>query len=86
MTDFQTVYAGHALRKRGGRPRHLPDKRDEGLKRAMAAVHGPTQLARLLGLARQAVGGWKSVPTTRIKQVEQLTGVPRNVLRPDLYE
>ena len=56
-----------------------------GLKKAIAAVGGPSAFARALGINRQAVWGWKSVPAERVIEIEHLTGVPREELRPDLY-
>jgi DNA-binding transcriptional regulator YdaS (Cro superfamily) len=42
-------------------------------------------LARALGINPSAVAQWERVPAERIVQIERLTNVPRNVLRPDLY-
>jgi hypothetical protein len=38
-----------------------------------------------LKISRQAVRLWKIVPFRRIEQVEKLTGISREVLRPDIY-
>ena len=52
---------------------------------AKQAVGGGSKLARALGLTRQAVYQWDSIPSDRVLRVEEVTGVPRHRLRPDLY-
>ncbi len=49
---------------------------------------GFAELAGLLGLSRQAVYKWldAGVPVERCKEIEQITGVLRHQLRPDIYE
>jgi hypothetical protein len=59
---------------------------DDGLKTAIEAVGGAIALASLLKISPQAVYQWRRVPDRRIIQIETVTGVPREVLRPDLYE
>ncbi len=49
-------------------------------KRGMMA-----QIAQELGLTRAAVVTWDRVPAERVVAVEQITGIPREQLRPDLY-
>ena len=57
------------------------------LEEAKRAVRGNTGLSRALNdeITPQAVAQWKQVPAERVLKVEQVTGVPRNRLRPDLY-
>ncbi|MDO6718837.1 YdaS family helix-turn-helix protein [Psychrosphaera sp. 1_MG-2023] len=45
------------------------------------------QLAEALGITEQAIGKWKNkkIPASRIVELENLLGVPRQELRPDLY-
>lgn len=50
------------------------------------AVGTFSELARRLGTSRQAVQKWARVPEARVEQVARITGVPKRVLRPDLYE
>jgi DNA-binding transcriptional regulator YdaS (Cro superfamily) len=57
----------------------------EAVERARAAVGGGAALARELNLKRQAVYQWDKVPPLRVLEVERATGIPRHVLRPDLY-
>lgn len=42
-------------------------------------------LARELGLRRQSVAKWQRIPEDYLLQVEALTGIPREDLRPDLF-
>jgi TorA maturation chaperone TorD len=58
---------------------------DEGLQAAIRAVGGVTELARRIGISQPSVSNWTRVPAERVLTVEQVTGVPRSVLRPDLY-
>lgn len=60
--------------------------RDPGLNAAIDAVGGLKALGRLLGLTHQTIGEWQRVPAERVRQIEGHTGVPRHVLRPDLYD
>jgi TorA maturation chaperone TorD/DNA-binding transcriptional regulator YdaS (Cro superfamily) len=59
--------------------------RDAGLERAIDAAGGVAQLARRIGIAQPSVSNWSTVPAQRVIAVEAATGVPRKVLRPDLY-
>lgn len=45
-------------------------------------------LAERLGVERTTVWRWERgrVPADRIREVERLTGISRETLRPDLYE
>jgi DNA-binding transcriptional regulator YdaS (Cro superfamily) len=58
----------------------------EGVARAVMAVGTFSELARRLGTSRQAVQKWARVPEARVEQVARITGVPKHILRPDLYE
>jgi TorA maturation chaperone TorD len=59
--------------------------RDPGLSLAIKAVGGVGALARGLGIAQPSISGWERVPAERVNAVEALSGVPRRVLRPDLF-
>jgi len=59
--------------------------RDAGLNRAIDAAGGVAQLARKVGIAQPSVSNWRRVPAERVIAIEFATGVPRDVLRPDLY-
>lgn len=59
-----------------------------GLKTAITAAGGMRKLARLLGLSHASVQEWsrvRKIPADRLLKIERVTGVPREVLRPDLY-
>jgi DNA-binding transcriptional regulator YdaS (Cro superfamily) len=43
------------------------------------------EVARALGLTRAAVVKWTDVPAERVIEIERITGIPREALRPDLY-
>jgi DNA-binding transcriptional regulator YdaS (Cro superfamily) len=55
------------------------------LKTATKAAGGTRPLARRLGITASAVSQWERVPAERVVEVERATGVPRELLRPDLY-
>lgn len=58
---------------------------DKGLTTAVAAAGGITRFARLVELSVNAVYAWKRVPAERVVEIEGLTNIPRERLRPDLY-
>jgi hypothetical protein len=59
--------------------------REEGLRLAIEKGGGLRPLARALGIAPSSLLEWRRVPSYRILQVEMITGIPRETLRPDLY-
>ncbi len=59
--------------------------RDAGLEAAIRACGGVSGLARRLGISQPSVSHWQRVPAERVLMVEQVSGVPRGTLRPDLY-
>jgi Bacterial toxin YdaS len=68
-----------------GRDAIVTENRMNALQKAIDRAGGPSAFARKVGVSRQSIWNWKRVPTHRIIQVEWLTGVPREELRPDLY-
>ena len=59
--------------------------RDAGLQKAIDAAGSVAELARRIGLHRQAVSIWRRCPAERAKAVHAATGVPLHKLRPDLW-
>lgn len=55
------------------------------IQAALKAAGGITSLAKAVGVSPSAVAQWDIVPPLRVLQVESVTGVPRWVLRPDIY-
>lgn len=43
------------------------------------------KVAHGLGLTRAAVVKWDKVPAERVVDIERITGIPREQLRPDLF-
>lgn len=54
----------------------LNDKNDRG---------GAAKLAAGLGISQPAISQWSAIPVKHVLAVEALTGVSREVLRPDHY-
>lgn len=60
----------------------------DALDRAFEAAGGPTALAAALQIRQSVVSNWRMrgrIPAARCIQVEQLTGVSRHELRPDVF-
>ena len=60
-------------------------ERDPIIREAAASCGGVVELSKRLGLSRAAVSYWRRVPAERVLDVERLTGIARERLRPDLY-
>ena len=58
---------------------------DPGLREAIRAAGGVTELARRVGVSQPSISNWSRVPAQRVLAVEAATGITRGVLRPDLY-
>lgn len=63
----------------------MAEKTDIGLRRAIEAAGTSQKLAGDLGIKPQALSQWKRVPPLRVLAVEEITGVSRHELRPDIY-
>jgi DNA-binding transcriptional regulator YdaS (Cro superfamily) len=66
-------------------PSASPKEIDEGLRRAIAKLGSANALATALGMSAAALSEWHRIPSHRILQVEAVTGIRREELRPDLY-
>ena len=58
---------------------------DISIKEIAEKVGGVVALSKALGLSRGAVSQWQVVPLNRVKDVERITGIPREELRPDFF-
>jgi len=58
----------------------------EALERAVKAAGGYTALGRKIGITGEAIMQWREVPSRRVLLVERITGIPKELLRPDLYQ
>jgi DNA-binding transcriptional regulator YdaS (Cro superfamily) len=63
----------------------MPNQMKAGIKLAIKAAGGHRKLARLLGISHQAIGNWDRIPAERLIEIEILTGVEREALRPDIF-
>jgi len=43
-------------------------------------------MSRAFGLSRQAISRWDRVPMKHLARISAETGIPRQILRPELYE
>ena len=57
----------------------------EALKYAVFKAGGCAALGRKLGITGAAVNQWDKTPPQHVLAVEELTGVAKELLRPDLY-
>jgi len=58
------------------------------IQKAIDAVGGVSQLAKLCDVSYEAVRKWVSLdrlPAERVLEVERFTGISRQELRPDIY-
>jgi Bacterial toxin YdaS len=59
---------------------------DPGKRAAIEAAGGYRELARALGLSHTSVIRWDMIPINYLFQVEEITGIPRERLRPDIFQ
>ena len=67
------------------KPRDIDKEVAKGLELALARANGAYGLAKAVNLSYQAIQKWRKVPAERVHDVERASGVPRHLLRPDLY-
>jgi hypothetical protein len=77
--------AAVAQRMRENRQRIVAEPTDKELQAVITVMGGRVELARSLGLKYRSVLDWRRVPVERLIQIERITGIPRQRLRPDLY-
>lgn len=56
------------------------------LSKIIAKAGGPSKVAKAIGRHHTSILGWKRVPVEHVKAMETLTGIPRHILRDDVYE
>lgn len=61
------------------------ENKSDILKRVIAKAGGGSALADALGIRPPAVANWTQVPAKRVLKVEELTGISRHELRPDVF-
>ena len=62
------------------------DNWDDALYRAICVVGGPSHLARIIGVKSPSIYSWRRAPAKHAAAIERASGVPRHVLRPDLWD
>jgi DNA-binding transcriptional regulator YdaS (Cro superfamily) len=73
-----------SARKKPPKTQHLKDARE--VMRELRSKRGAlSQLAVELGVTAQAVHLWEVVPIQRVLEVERITGISRQRLRPDYF-
>src|SRR5215471_11459004 len=65
--------------------REASDELRTALKTTIEEAGSMRALGHLIGVSQQAISQWDRIPAKHIIEIERATGVPRNVLRPDLY-
>ncbi len=61
---------------------------NKGIIRAIEFAGSQVALAKLLDVAQPAVNHWlyENVPAERALEISEVTGVPANLIRPDLFK
>lgn len=62
-----------------------PIQTSPGLLQIRKTLGMQAALARHLNVTRQAIYDWPVVPIARLIEVEEFTGIPRELLRPDIF-
>jgi len=60
-------------------------QRDPILLHVFAAFGSAANLARFLGVSRAAICHWQRVPFRHLTVIEEVTGITREQMRPDIY-
>lgn len=60
-------------------------KRNPVIGVAAKKLGGIVALSEALGLSRGAASQWREIPIDHVARLEKLTGIPREVLRPDVF-
>ena len=54
-------------------------------KEIIEKAGGISAVARACKISKQAVFKWNEVPPRRCKTLEKLSGIPKELIRPDIY-
>ncbi len=46
---------------------------------------GVNKIAEALGIAAPSVSGWRRIPAERVLRLEEITGISRHAMRPDIF-
>jgi hypothetical protein len=60
-------------------------KRNPIINKAAKKFGGIVAMSKALGLSRGAASLWDEIPVDHVHKLEKLTGIPREVLRPDIF-
>ena len=60
-------------------------KRNPIIHEAASKLGGIVAMSQALGLSRGAAANWSEIPVNHVARLEKLTGIPREVLRPDIF-
>lgn len=60
-------------------------RRNPIIFKAAKKLGGIVALSHSLGLSRGAASQWEEIPVDHVARLERLTGIPREVLRPDIF-
>jgi DNA-binding transcriptional regulator YdaS (Cro superfamily) len=61
-------------------------KRTTTLNYIISHYGGVSAMAEAFGVSRQAISKWDRVPIRHVPRITKETKIPRQILRPDLYE
>jgi len=53
---------------------------------AVSHLGSAAELAKRLGISRQALNQWETIPVRHCRALEALTGIPKHEMRPDIFE
>ncbi|NIW50572.1 MAG: hypothetical protein GWN14_29285 [candidate division Zixibacteria bacterium] len=55
------------------------------MRKILRKVGSKYRLAKDLGISTQAVYQWRRIPVEHVLKIEEMTGVTRYEMRPDIY-
>jgi DNA-binding transcriptional regulator YdaS (Cro superfamily) len=59
---------------------------NKSIQLAIDAAGGLRPLARQLGIKHSSIAAWARIPLRHLFTIEELTGIPREKLRPDIFK